>query len=871
MRDAIAKTIYAGDYQQPNFWIDTVFLTIDLRGEKARVTAVLSLRRNSNVSNHDHTLSLNGIDLDLISLTINGHSLSTADYSLDQELLTIPDFPDTAELVCVTEIDPHNNTSLEGLYRSRTMFCTQCEAEGFRKITYFLDRPDVMAIYTTKIIADKKMCPVLLSNGNLTDSGENDDGSHWAVWDDPHKKPCYLFALVAGDLAVVSDNFVTMSGQEVALKIYVEAKDLDKCEHAMDSLKRAMRWDEQVYSREYDLNIFNIVAVDDFNMGAMENKSLNIFNTSCVLANKSTQTDAAFQRVEAVVAHEYFHNWSGNRVTCRDWFQLSLKEGFTVFRDAEFSADMGSRTLKRIEDVSFLRSVQFAEDSGPMSHPVRPDSYMEISNFYTVTIYEKGAEVIRMLKQLIGDKSFYAGSDLYFDRHDGAAVTCEDFVCAMEDASEKDLKQFRYWYSQAGTPELNITDSYNTEDKRYQLTVEQSCPATPGQNEKQAFHIPLSMALYDRDGSKVVEQLLDVTDKTQTYVFDDWSHPPIPSLLRDFSAPVKLHYAYTQNQLAFLMQHDDNGFTRWDAGQQLYVRQIENLISAGRSNKEIVADDLFLTTMRTLLIQPTEDLGLLSAMLCLPSMRYLIELSEQVDVLAIHAAREQLKDIVVEHFADEILELYLSNNIYEVYQPSADQIARRSIKNTCLAYLAHGGSAAYQSLVLEQLQQADNMTDCAAALEVLVHNYSGEIVEQALSDFYQRWRNEALVINQWLQIQATNPQLGTLLRIKELMQHEGFDEKNPNKLRAVVGAFCQQNYVNFYNSSAEGYCFLAETVIKIDQINSQVAARLVVPLSHWNKFSPEYGQDMLAALRDVLKAPSLSKDVYEIVSKSVPA
>ncbi|MDC0222479.1 aminopeptidase N, partial [Gammaproteobacteria bacterium] len=594
MKNAQARTTYLKNYKPPHYLIETTELDFDLYQDHATVVSRLLFKKNSSLlSDIEDSLILHGQELVLEKLSIDGMQLGEEDYQITGEELVIPSLskilggPTERFVVeCRTRIEPQNNTALEGLYKSKTMFCTQCEAEGFRRITYYLDRPDVMSTFTTKITADKSKYPVLLSNGNNIDVGdvEGDPSRHWAQWQDPFKKPSYLFALVAGDLVSLDDTFITCSGREIQLKIFVKEKDIDKCDHAMVSLKKSMAWDEEVYGREYDLDIFMIVAVDDFNMGAMENKGLNIFNTSCVLANPRTTTDIAFQRVEAVVAHEYFHNWSGNRVTCRDWFQLSLKEGFTVFRDSEFSADMGSRTVKRVEDVAFLKTVQFAEDAGPMAHSVRPDTYMEISNFYTVTIYEKGSEVVRMINQILGSENFRKGTDLYFERHDGQAVTTEDFVKAMEDASDTDLTQFRRWYSQAGTPKLSIEGTYDAQAKHFTLTVNQSCPPTPGQLEKKPFYIPLRVGLLDKEGNEldlilepndeplsVKDRILLITESSQEFVFKNIDQEPIPSLLRGFSAPVRMEYLYSRDELYFLMVHDSDGFNRWNAAQLLSV------------------------------------------------------------------------------------------------------------------------------------------------------------------------------------------------------------------------------------------------------------------------------------------------------------
>jgi aminopeptidase N len=783
-------------------------------------------------------------------------------------------------------IEPQNNTSLEGLYKSHTMFCTQCEAQGFRKITYYLDRPDVMSLFTTRISADKSLFPVLLSNGNNVASGDNDDGSHWVEWDDPHKKPAYLFALVAGDLACIEDHFTTMNQRQVTLRIYVEPKDIDKCDHAMQSLINSMRWDEEVYGREYDLDIFNIVAVDDFNMGAMENKSLNIFNTSCVLAKPETTTDAGFQRVEGVVAHEYFHNWSGNRVTCRDWFQLSLKEGFTVFRDAEFSSDMGSRTVKRVEDVSLLRTVQFAEDAGPMAHPIRPDSFIEISNFYTVTIYEKGAEVVRMIYNLLGPELFRKGSDLYFDRHDGQAVTCEDFVLAMEDASGKDLSQFRHWYNQAGTPRLAVSGQYDADAQTFTLHVKQSCPATPGQPEKKPFHIPLSIALLgeagayklqlagselDAESSDNTEKVLDITEAEQQFVFEQIAEAPVPSLLRGFSAPVHLDYPYSRDDLMFLMSRDSDGFCRWDAAQQLGVQVILEVMAQLACDKAAQIDDRLVKAYRALLRDDSLDPAMVALMLELPSESYLVSLIDKADVQAIYQARTLVKLTLAEALDQELWAAYQRCQIDAPYRADAEQIALRSLKNKALAYLMLLATDKARDVCVAQFENANNMTDELAAFNALINSPFGVEKGQALARFYQRWQQEALVMNQWFMVQACCQTPGTLAHVKGLLKHPDFDIKNPNKVRALIGAFAGQNLVNFHQADGAGYEFLADQVIVLNKLNPQIAARLLGPLTKWQQYCDSAANKMKAALARIAAEPELSKDVYEVVSKSLAA
>jgi aminopeptidase N len=883
MRDAQPKTIYAKDYQIPDYLIDNTDLHFTLGEELTVVRSRLSMRRNPEANTAEPCpLLLDGQDLVLTSLKIDGNELAAADYEISTDHLLIHRLPETFELECVTEIKPQENTSLEGLYKSNTMFCTQCEAEGFRKITYYLDRPDVMSIYQTTIVADQARYPVLLSNGNNIEQGANNDGTHWVSWQDPFKKPAYLFALVAGDLAHIEDSFTTMNKREVTLRIYVEEKDIDKCDHAMTSLKNAMRWDEEVYGREYDLDIFNIVAVDDFNMGAMENKSLNIFNTSCVLAKPETTTDAGFQRVEAVVAHEYFHNWSGNRVTCRDWFQLSLKEGFTVFRDAEFSADMGSKTVKRVEDVSLLRTVQFAEDGGPMAHPVRPDSYMEISNFYTVTIYEKGAEVVRMIHNLLGAEDFRKGSDLYFERHDGQAVTCEDFVKAMEDASGKDLEQFRRWYAQAGTPRLEVSDSYDEANQRYTLLVKQYCPATPGQEEKQPFHIPLTVALLGEAGALPLtlagtesadntEVMLDVTKAEQEFIFENIVEEPVPSLLRGFSAPVKLHYDYSRDQLMRIISCDSDGFSRWDAAQQLATQVIHEMMDAGHKGERLQVDRRLIDAFQSVLEDETLDKAMVALILKLPTEAYLAEIAEVANVHEIYAARLICRHQIAEALRDEFIRAYRNNFCKEAYEANAEQIAQRDLRNTALSYMMLLDEDRVLLDCNEQLYNAKNMTDQLAALREIANTNYGVVRRQALDNFYDRWKDEPLVVNQWFMVQATSIVTDTLDVVKSLMEHPAFDIKNPNKVRSLIGAFCSANPINFHSEDGAGYAFLADQIIVLNEINPQIAARLLTPLTRWRKY-PEASQVLMKAQLERIKAaPKLSKDVFEVVSKSLKA
>lgn len=881
MKDAQPKAIYLKDYQAPPFLIDQTKLDFNLLDDYTDVTSTLSMKRNPVVNDSQGPLVLSGQHLELQSVAINGQALDADAYSTDSESLTIQNVPDEFQLEIVTRIKPHENTALEGLYKSSKMYCTQCEAEGFRRITYYLDRPDVMSVFETTITADKSKFPILLSNGNLVSNQDLPDGRHQAVWHDPHKKPCYLFALVAGDLQHIEDTFKTMGGTDVTLRIYVEPQNIDKCDYAMDSLKRSMKWDEEVYGREYDLNIFNIVAVDDFNMGAMENKSLNIFNSSCVLANPKTATDTAYQRIEAVVAHEYFHNWSGNRVTCRDWFQLSLKEGFTVFRDAEFSADMGSRTVKRIEDVSLLRTVQFAEDAGPMAHPVRPESFIEISNFYTVTIYEKGAEVVRMIHNLLGEDNFRKGSDLYFDRHDGQAVTTDDFVKAMEDASGIDLTQFRNWYRQAGTPIIEVNDQYDASAKTYSLNFKQTCPATPESDSKQPFHIPVAIGLLDEQGNDIplnvngdsdfnnVNNVFGLRQAEETLTFTGVESKPVASLLRGFSSPVKLNFPYSRDQLLFLMEHDSDGFNRWDAGQKLATDIILELSESVKSQKELVLDERLVNVFSVLLAKDDIDKAMLANMLTLPPLAFLMEQQTPAYVHALFTAREFVKVTLAKSLEADFARVYQSNVSGSEYSPHPDEMARRSLKNLCLQYLMETENPEYIGWAKQQFEQADNMTDQSTAMSALVNSHDTVSANSALANFYDQWKEDPLVVNQWLAIQAASDKSGGLDKVNELLNHEAFDIKNPNKVRSVVATFAAQNLRHFHADNGEGYMWLAQRIIELDKLNPQIASRLVGPLTKWKRLAPVNRDAMQAALQHINDSGSLSKDVFEVVSKSL--
>ena len=764
------------------------------------------------------------------------------------------------------------------------MLCTQCEAEGFRKITYFLDRPDVMAKFTTTLVGDKDRYPVLLSNGNKIAHGELADNRHWVTWEDPFNKPCYLFALVAGQLDCIEDSFTTQSGRNISLQIFVEKHDLDKCAHAMQSLKNAMRWDEEVYGREYDLDLYMIVAVGHFNMGAMENKGLNVFNTKFVLARPDTATDFDYEHIEGVIAHEYFHNWTGNRITCRDWFQLSLKEGFTVFRDQEFTGDRTSKAVKRIEDVTNLRTRQFAEDAGPMAHPIRPDSYIEINNFYTLTVYEKGAEVVRMIHTLLGAEGFRKGSDLYFERHDGQAVTCDDFVNAMEAANGIDLSQFRRWYAQAGTPVVKVLQSYDPSAQTLTLTLNQQCPPTPGQAVKEPLHIPVTVGLINKDGSiapcklqycggdlsrpETAEVILQLTEAEQTFTFEDLKEQPVVSILRGFSAPVKLVMERSLEELAFLLSYDSDTFNRWEAGQQLAGQVIAGLIADVQNGRELQLNPIIVTAFKQVMAHSWDDLSYFSLLLSLPSETYLAEQMQVVDVEAIHKAREFVVRTLAEQLQAQFKTLYRECHRDESGLFDAGAIGRRRIKNTCLAFLGRLEQPDIQQWSQQQFESAKNMTDQMAALAVVV-NGSHPAKQQCLASFYQQWQDEALVIDKWFALQASSHTPGTFATVQALMQHPAFDLKNPNRVRALIGAFSQANPLHFHAANGQGYQFLADQIIALNTLNPQVASRMLSALTSWRRYDEGRQALMKAQLERIMTTEDISKDVYEVASKSL--
>jgi aminopeptidase N len=853
------QTIYLKDYKAPDFYVDHVALEFDLDATCTRVTSRLQLRRNGE---HDRPLVLDGSDtLKLISVSADMHQLA-------DDKLIVTDSRNQFELHIVTEIDPAANTQLMGLYMSGGIFCTQCEAEGFRRITYFLDRPDVMARYHVVVRADKTAFPILLSNGNPGAMSDLPDGRHQAVWDDPHPKPCYLFALVAGDLHSYSDDFRTAEGRDVQLAIWVSKADVPRCAHAMESLKRSMRWDEEVFGRTYDLDVFNIVAVADFNFGAMENKGLNIFNSKYILADANTATDNDFDAIEAIVAHEYFHNWSGNRVTCRDWFQLSLKEGFTVYRDQDYSADQGSRAVKRIEDVRTLRLGQFVEDASPLAHSVRPASYMEISNFYTATVYNKGAEVIRMMHTLLGPEKFRAGCDLYFARHDGEAVTCDDFVAAMEAASGTDLAQFKLWYAQAGTPRLTLRFAHDAAKRQATLHVSQHVPDTAGQNNKASMYMPLAVALFDAaTGAKCGDDhVLLLSKAEESFTLPANTAPPVWSVLRNFTAPVTIEADMPLADLALLAAHDDDAFARYEALQSLALSCLDAQVAA-YGKQPIHVDPLLIEAMRATLLGP-QDPAYKALALALPSESYIGQRMSTVAVDAIHAVRQQFRKHIGAVLREDWWQTYQAHADGQyAYTPQAK--GRRALKSQALAFLMVNDDAAATEAAAAQFYASDNMTDRMSALAVLCDSNAPQRSD-VLAYFYETWRHDANVLDKWFSLQALSHHSETLAHVMQLAHHPDFSLHNPNRLRALVGAF-SMNQVRFHAADGAGYRFLADQVLAVDKLNPQTAARLVAPLGRWRRFDAGRGQQMRQQLERIKKVSDLSKDVLELVTKSLDA
>lgn len=889
MTKTVSNVIYRKDYLPPAFWVDTVEMGFDLDPKQTRVATRLRLRRNPESRERD--LVLFGEDLGLHQLRLNGVNLKKGEYQRSKQDLRISNPPDEFVLDIETSIAADKNTTMSGLYVSNGNFFTQCEAEGFRKITYFPDRPDVMASYTVMLRGDKERYPVLLSNGNLIEQGDLGDGRHYAKWEDPFKKPSYLFAIVAGNLVRQESTFKLASGRSVLLQVWVEPGNLDKTDFAMASLKNSIRWDEERFGLELDLDRFMIVATSDFNMGAMENKGLNIFNTKYVLANPNVATDIDYAGIEAVVGHEYFHNWTGNRVTCRDWFQLSLKEGLTVFRDQEFSGDLAgsesARAVKRIDDVRTLRQLQFSEDAGPMSHPVRPDSYEEINNFYTVTVYEKGAEVVRMYQTLLGRDGFRKGMDLYFQRHDGHAVTCDDFRAAMADANGRDLSQFERWYSQAGTPRVKAKAHYDVEAHSYTLSMHQSCPDTAGQTKKLPFHIPIALGLLDAQGRDLplylageakpaTNKVVELTATKQDFVFSNVKENPTPSLLRNFSAPVILEFDYSDQQLMHLLAHDSDPFGRWEAGQSLATRRLLALVKAVQQGEDLALDTAFIDALGKTLRDESLDPAFRELVLTLPSEAMLAEAMTVADPLAIHQARQFARASIARHLKRDWLEIYQSHLTPGQYRPDAVSAGKRALKNLALNYLLEWTDPSTHALAYAQYHEAGNMTDRLAAFSGLLHSahansseYAGKRAE-VLQHFYQSYQSEALVIDKWFSLQASAPSTKAK-DIQALMKHPAFTLSNPNRARSLIFAFCNANPSNFHAQDGSGYRLWAESVIALNKLNPQVAARLARSLDRWKKYPLAAQALMQQALEKVASSKALSKDVHEVVSKALAA
>jgi len=870
MRTDTPQPIRLSDYRPPAFLIDEVLLTFDLQPNATRVTAKIAVRRNGD---HAAPLRFNGERLTLISAAIDGRLLGEAERTLDAEFLTIPGVPDAFVLETEVEIDPENNKALEGLYMSGGRFCTQCEAEGFRKITYWPDRPDVLARFTVRIEADQAFSR-LLSNGNLIEAGELEGGRHYAVWNDPFPKPCYLFALVAGELDVLEDRLVTSSGRSVDLRIYVDPGMAPRAAYAMDALKRAMTWDEEAFGREYDLDLFMIVAVRDFNFGAMENKGLNIFNSSLLLADPTTATDADYERIESVIAHEYFHNWTGDRITCRDWFQLCLKEGLTVFRDQAFSADMRGHAVQRIKDVKALRARQFAEDQGPQAHPVRPSSYLKIDNFYTATIYEKGAEVIRMLRLLIGPDAFRTGMDLYFERWDGHATTVEEFIRCFAEASGQDLSHFFAWYEQAGTPRLSLQQTYDAQAQTLTLELHQQTPATPGQPHKRPLPIPVAVGLLDhegrpmrfeRDGETVEETLVVLTQPQATVTLTKVAQEPAVSALRGFSAPVILNSNSPARDRYVLLASDPDLFNRWEAGQDL-ARELILARADGRADE--VGEERYAEALGRALEDQAADPGFKALLMALPSETDLALVMAPADPAAIHAARDALLMRLAVHLEDRLRHLHTGLQDLGEFSPDAAGAGRRALRNAALDLLAANPRSDNVELAIGHFEAAANMTDAIGGLNALMQ-LGGEPYEQALMAFYDRWKGEPLVVDKWFSVQARDPSETALGRVMGLTAHPAFEPKNPNRLRALVSTFANFNPARFHDPSGAGYQFLADQILAVDRFNPMTAARLIDPLDGWRRYKPELGALMKAQLQRIAATEGLSKNVLEKASRAL--
>ncbi len=881
-RDVVTPVKRRLDYRPPAFLVDTLELEFDLDPEATTVTARLAFRRNPFAPAEDRggPLVLDGEQQFDVRVELDDTPVPPARLDLGERTLTLLDAPDAGTLTVRSNIAPVRNVALEGLFLSSGVFCTQCESEGFRRITYFPDRPDVLARYTVTVRADPAACPVLLSNGNLVDQGALPDGRHYATWHDPFPKPSYLFALVAGDLAALEDSFTTMSGRSVALRIFSTPANLQRCQHAMAAIKRAFRWDEERFGREYDLDAFMIFCADDFNMGAMENKGLNVFNSRLVLADPATATDDDFAAIEAVVGHEYFHNWTGNRVTCRDWFQLSLKEGLTVFRDQEFSSDLHSRAIERVAAVEFLRREQFPEDAGPMAHNVRPDDYLEINNFYTSTVYEKGAEVIRMQHTLLGPDRFRRGMDLYFERHDGMAVTCDDFVQAMQDAGKLDLTQFKRWYSQAGTPVVAVRSNFDAGARTYTLDVAQHTPPTPGQREKLPFHIPLAVGLVGPDGRDIplrldgeaapvgTTRVLDLRETAQTFRFTGVDEPPVPSLLRGFSAPVVIEYDYTDDELAFLAAHDSDPVNRWDAAQRSFANAVYALARSHGNGSPLALPPSLVGIVRALLADRASDPALLALALTPPDTGYLAAMPRIIDVDGVVAAREFVLRDLARELRFEFERTYSDRRVHAPYASTPDQAGSRKLANICLRYLGGIDDPAARALAVAHYDAADNMTDTIAAVAALKDGVSAER-DALFSRFEAKWRDEPLVLDKWFALEALAMRNDTLSRVRALLAHPRFNHRNPNRVRSLVGAFALRNFACFHVMDGSGYAFAADQVLELDAKNPQLASMVAGAFNLWKRFPEPRRGLMQAALQRIAAAPGLSPDATEVVTRTL--
>ena len=864
-------TVYLKDYQVPDFLIDTVDLEIDICAKLTIVISSLKIKRNSKSINKPNFITLRGEDLILRSLKINNKAASVNNYKVTDLELVIYNVSDEFALEIITEIKPQHNTKLIGLYKTKDILCTQCEPEGFRRITYYLDRPDVMAKFSTVIKASKREYPVLLSNGNLVAHGDLSDGRHWVKWVDPFKKPSYLFAMVAGDLAAVEDHFVTQSDRLVTLKIYTTYNNLDKASFALSALKKAMAWDERVYGREYDLNIYMIVAIDDFNVGAMENKGLNVFNSKCILADTKVATDQDLETIDAIIGHEYFHNWSGNRVTCRDWFQLSLKEGFTVFREHQFAVDIFKSSIHRIKHAQVIQKKQFIEDLGPLSHPVRPASYMEINNFYTITVYEKGSEVIRMMKILLGGAKFREGTDLYFSKYDGKAVTIEDFIYAMEFVSGLSLSQFKLWYTQSGTPEISFIENYDNKAKQYKLKLSQHCPKTADQNVKRLMHIPIAIGLLNTKGKDLIAKdkgMLSLTKKEQTFIFSNIPEKPVLSILRDFSAPVKVVTEISSKNLIFLLEHDSDNFNRWHASRKLVNNMLMKLMTQAQKKKKLTIDKVLIKVFLEVLANEFIDPALKAEIFTLPTLEEVMDLMPIAEPEIAYKARCFLKHNFADEFTEKFIGIYTKYNSITQYRYHPYDVARRYLKNTCLDYLIYLNTKEFINLGVKQYKQSNNMTDTMAVLQV-INNMDCKVRNKLLEEFYQTWQMEPLVVNKWLALKATSELPDTLKVIKELFASKIFNMANPNMVYALIGKFVEANPLRFHIESGEGYKFLTEVVLKLDAINPLVAARMLNPLAKWRRYGKERQELIKAQLEKILANKKLSNNVLEIVEKSL--